>query len=221
MPLQIRGKRAALYLRVSTEEQTVANQRPALAKLVKARGFHVVATYEENVSAVKLRPQYDAMMRDARSGKFDVLIIWSLDRFGRSTLGNLLAVHDLERAGVHVLSAQETWIDVEGPVRQLLIFILSWIAEQERERIRDRTKAGHARARAEGKHIGRPRKRIVIAEAELEIAKLRKGLGREPTREELANRLHVSAATLKRAMVGKGGRALRAAVAGQKSPSPG
>lgn len=150
-------KRAALYLRVSSERQTVENQRPALIKLAKQRGFKVVATYEEKESAVKVRPQYDAMMAAAHAGAFDVLIIWALDRFGRSLMGNLTAVLDLEKRGVLVVSAKESFLELDGPVRSLLVMIFSWVAEQERSRLIERTRAGMDRARREGKQIGRPR----------------------------------------------------------------
>src|SRR5262245_14358454 len=90
-------KRAAHYLRVSSKEQTVDNQRPDLERVAATRGLEVVQTYEEQASAVKVRPQFEAMMRDARRGRFDVLQVWALDRFGRSMVDNLQAVLELDR----------------------------------------------------------------------------------------------------------------------------
>jgi DNA invertase Pin-like site-specific DNA recombinase len=82
-------KRGATYLRVSKGEQATANQRPDVQRLVRARKLHIVAEYEEKASAAKARAKFHAMMRDAHQGKFDVLVVWALDRFGRSMVGNL------------------------------------------------------------------------------------------------------------------------------------
>src|ERR1019366_7298318 len=119
-------KRAAIYLRVSTGEQHTENQAPDVRRVVAARGFVEVATYEESVSTRKRRPEFERMMDDARRGVFDVLVIWSLDRFGRDTIGNLLAVRDLDRIGVQIVSVKEAWLDTTGPTRTLLVAIFSW-----------------------------------------------------------------------------------------------
>jgi DNA invertase Pin-like site-specific DNA recombinase len=150
------GKRAAIYLRVSTFEQNIENQRPEVERIAKVRELEVVKTFEEHISATKKRPAYDAMMKDAHRGKFDVLIIWSLDRLGRSMYGNIGAVVALDQCGVRIVSAQEPWLDSGGPTRQLLIAIFSWVAEQERIRLIQRTTAGIERARKRGVHLGRP-----------------------------------------------------------------
>lgn len=185
--------RAALYLRVSTERQTVANQRPELVRLAKQRGLSIVRTYEEQESAVKNRPQYDAMISDAHRGAFDVVIVWSLDRFGRSALGNLQAVLDLDAKKVRLVNARESWVDTEGPVRQLLIYVLSWVAEQERRRLIERTKAGIERARKEGKALGRPK---TIHSTISVMALLR---GRDATVQSVARQLGCSESSIHRA----------------------
>jgi DNA invertase Pin-like site-specific DNA recombinase len=116
----------------------------------------------ESISTRKRRPDFERMMDDARRGAFEVLVIWSLDRFGRDTIGNLLAVRDLDRLNVQIVSVKEAWLDTTGPTRTLLVAIFSWVAEQERERRSERTKAGLNRVRAHGsrsgKPIGRPRR---------------------------------------------------------------
>ncbi len=94
--------RALLYLRVSSIDLTTDNQRPALEQLARARGLTIVGDYEEQASAAKSRARFDAMMRDAHRGVFAVLLIWALDRFGRETIGNLLAVRELDRLGVRI-----------------------------------------------------------------------------------------------------------------------
>jgi DNA invertase Pin-like site-specific DNA recombinase len=161
-----RVNRAALYLRVSTEEQTVENQRPELVKMARARGLKVGATYEENASAVKERPAFAKMMADAHAGRFDVLIIWAIDRFGRTMAGNLADVMALDARGVRIISARESWLEMDGPARSLLVAVFSWVAEQERRRLSERTRAGLERVRARGVRIGRPAARIDWNEVE-------------------------------------------------------
>jgi putative DNA-invertase from lambdoid prophage Rac len=149
-------KRAAIYLRVSTGEGHTENQEPDVRRLITTRGFVEVEAYVETVSTRKRRPDFERMMDDARRGAFDVLVIWSLDRFGRDTIGNLLAVRDLDRLGVQIVSVKESWLDTTGPTRTLLVAIFSWVAEQERERRSERTRAGLARVRIHGSMSGRP-----------------------------------------------------------------
>lgn len=169
--------RARLYLRVSTKPrkpkpgeppetpargQTVENQRPDLEQIARARGFVVTGEYSEAESTKKRRPEFDRLMRDARRGELDVLLIWALDRLGRDTLVNMQTIAELDRVGVRVVSAQESWLDTTGPTRTLLVAIFSWVAEQERDRRSERTKAGLQRVREKGsrsgKPIGRPRR---------------------------------------------------------------
>lgn len=150
------AQRAAIYLRVSIGEQHTENQEPDVLRLVAARGLVRGARYLESISTRKHRPEFERMMDDARRGAFDVLVIWSLDRFGRDTIGNMLAVRDLDRLGVQLVSAKEAWLDTTGPTRSLLVAIVSWVAEQERERRSERTKAGLDRVRAHGSRSGRP-----------------------------------------------------------------
>lgn len=145
----------AIYLRVSTAIQTTECQRPDVDRLVAASGYNVVATYEEQASAAKYRPEFERMMVDARAGKFTVLVVWALDRFGRSMAGNVRDVIELDKIGVRIVSVKEPWMNTDGPVRELLVAIFSWVAQQERERLIERTKAGIAVARAAGKRIGR------------------------------------------------------------------
>jgi DNA invertase Pin-like site-specific DNA recombinase len=146
----------------------------------------------ETISAVKVRPELKRMMLAAHAGTFDTLIVWALDRLGRSMAGNLQTVLELDRLGVRVVSVREPWLDTSGPVRSLLIAIFGWVAEQERLRIVERTKAGIARARHEGKHVGRPAAHVDLDEA----LRLRR---RGTSIREAARRLGVGASTLQRA----------------------
>jgi putative DNA-invertase from lambdoid prophage Rac len=186
------SRKAAIYLRVSTEDQSLDNQRPDVDRLASARGLDVVARYEEHASAAKARPAFAKMMDDARRGRFDTLVIWALDRFGRSMVKNLEDVRALDGYRVRVISVCESWLDTDGPSRDLLIAVFGWIAEQERKRLVERTRAGMARAKANGVHVGRPR-------AALNVAVARELLpGR--TLGEVALMLRVSVSTLRRAL---------------------
>jgi DNA invertase Pin-like site-specific DNA recombinase len=152
----VSAARAVVYLRVSTADQAVENQLPSLELIAEARGFKLVKLFDELESTRKARPVFDRMMLAARRGEFDVLLVWALDRFGRDTIGNLLAVRELDRLGVRIVSAQDSWLDTTGPARELLVAVMSWVAQQERDRRSERTRAGLARARAQGARIGRP-----------------------------------------------------------------
>lgn len=180
---------------MSDQGQTLENQLPDVERIIGARRLELVATYTEKESAAKPRDEFERMMRDARAGHFGVLVVWAVDRFGRSMLGNLTAIRELERVGVDVISARESWLDTTGPVRDVLLAFISWIAEQERRRIGERTIAGMARARQQGKAIGRPRARVDANALELLLARRRtEGL----TREQMAKCLDVSPRTLRR-----------------------
>jgi DNA invertase Pin-like site-specific DNA recombinase len=183
----------AVYLRVSTDAQSTANQRPDVLRLVRARELDVVEIFEENVSATKSRPQYERMMLAAHQGRFGTIVIWSLDRLGRSLTGNVEALLKLDQCGVRVVSVQEPWLDTSGPVRELLVSIFSWVASQERLRISARTKAGLEQAKRRGRVLGRPKKWIDVDRA---LALRATGM---PIRT-IAQKLGVGASTLHRAL---------------------
>jgi putative DNA-invertase from lambdoid prophage Rac len=126
-------------------------------QLALARGFEPVI-YEEVESAAKARPVLDRMLADVRAGRVQAVAVWALDRLHRSMVG-IQTVLELDRLGVPVLSVREGWLDTSGPVRPLLVAIFGWVAEQERTRLIERTKAGLERARREGKRLGRRRPR--------------------------------------------------------------
>lgn len=193
-----RGERAALYLRVSTDEQTVENQRPELEQLARARGLHVVATYTEIVSgAARKRPRFDAMMADAHRGRFEFLLVWDLTRFGRSMIGNMTAVLELDRRGIQVISVRDTWLDQPaGPLRDLLVAIFSWVAQQEREQLVARTKVGLEGARRRGIRLGRPPARVDVGRARILVE--REGL----SLRRAAKMMGLSSSVLHRALRG-------------------
>lgn len=148
-------KRCAVYLRVSTDRQTTTNQEADVRRMAEARGYEAVV-YEETESAAKARPVLDRMLADVRAGRVHALAVWALDRLSRSMTAAINTVLDLDRLGVPVLSVREPWLDTSGPVRPLLVAIFGWVAEQERARLIERTRAGLERARRQGKRLGRP-----------------------------------------------------------------
>jgi len=161
-------KRCAVYLRVSTDRQTVDNQAAEVCRLAVARGYEPVV-YEEVESAAKARPVLDRMLADARAGRLQAVAVWALDRLHRSMTGAINTVLEFDRLGVQVLSVREGWLDTSGPVRPLLVAIFGWVAEQERARLIERVHAGLERARRQGKVLGRPPTSPVLLRAAAEL----------------------------------------------------
>jgi DNA invertase Pin-like site-specific DNA recombinase len=150
-------KRAAVYARVSTTEQTPENQLQVLRAFAGARGWTVTEFVDHGVSGAKdRRPALDAMLAAVRARKVDVVVIVKLDRLARSTRHLVTLVAELEALGVDLVVLDQA-IDTTTPAGRLLFHMLAAIAEFERDLIRDRVLAGLRRARAEGKHLGRPR----------------------------------------------------------------
>jgi len=156
----MKTKRAAIYLRVSTDDQTTENQRQALVEVASRRGWQVVETYQDQgVSGAKgrdQRPGFDRMLKDASRRRFDVLAVWSIDRLGRSTAAVATALDDLEAAGVR-LYADKEGVDASTAHGRAMLEMASVFARLERSMIVERVKAGMARAKAQGTHVGRPR----------------------------------------------------------------
>jgi DNA invertase Pin-like site-specific DNA recombinase len=148
-------KRAALYMRVSTVDQHPETQLLDLRQMAAQRGYQVIAEITDRISGVKARrPGLDELMRDARRGKFDVVLVWATDRLARSTRHFLEVLDELNRLGVEYISLREN-IDTGGPLGRAIIVIVSAVAELERSLIVERVRAGMRRARLEGRHIGR------------------------------------------------------------------
>ncbi|OJY72359.1 MAG: resolvase [Rhodospirillales bacterium 70-18] len=152
-------KRAALYLRVSTDGQTTENQRRVLCEVAERRGWSVVTVYEDaGISGAKgrdRRPGFDAMLKDATRRRFDVLMFWSIDRLGRSTAMVATALAELEAAGVSIYADKEA-MDATTPHGRAMLQMAAVFAELERGMIRERVMAGLERAKAQGVRLGRP-----------------------------------------------------------------
>jgi DNA invertase Pin-like site-specific DNA recombinase len=143
--LMSKPKRAALYVRVSTDKQTVENQVRDLKLVAERRGWTVVEVYSDaGISGAKRRdqrPGLDAMLKDASRRKFDVVMAWALDRLGRSLIDLLGTIEHLEAAGVDLYLDQQS-IDTTTPMGRLLFQITGAFAEFERSIIRQRIHAG-------------------------------------------------------------------------------
>ncbi len=154
---QSAGIRAALYVRVSTRDQTTENQEGELRRWADRLGLEVDRVYADTASGARSdRAALTAVLAGAHRRQFDVLLIWSLDRLSREGIGPMTRYMDqLRGAGVRVMSHQESWVDTASPVWDLLLAVFAWVGQQEQQRIGERVRAGQARARAQGVRFGR------------------------------------------------------------------
>lgn len=150
--------RAAIYARVSTFDQEPENQLQELRLYCTARDWTGTEFVDRGVSGSKEnRPALDALLRDAKRRRFDVLVCWRLDRLGRNLKHLVTMLEELTGLGIAFVSLGEG-IDCTTPAGKLQLHILAALAEFERGRIRERVMAGLQRARTQGKRLGRPRK---------------------------------------------------------------
>jgi DNA invertase Pin-like site-specific DNA recombinase len=153
-------KRAAIYVRVSTDKQTVENQVRELRQIAERRGWQVVTEYSDaGVSGAKgrdKRPGLDQMLKDASKRRFDVVMAWAIDRLGRSLIDLLGTIQTLEACGVDLYLDQQA-IDTTTPAGKLMFQVTGAFAEFERSMIRQRVNAGLKRAVEQGKQLGRPK----------------------------------------------------------------
>lgn len=151
--------KVGIYSRVSTGVQDTKNQSEVLIDWASQRGYEVVKIYTEEESAWRNGHQRELanMIVDARKRKFQAILVWALDRLSREgALAILSLVQKLSIYGVKVLSYQEAWTEAPGEMSELLYALTGWVARMESQRRSERTKAGLARVKAQGKHLGRP-----------------------------------------------------------------
>ena len=156
--LKVKGgtvMKAAIYARVSLAVQEPENQLAELRRYVSARGWQAVEYVDHGVSGTReSRPALDRMMKDARQRRIDSVVVWRLDRLGRSLRHLLGTLEEFEQLGVTFVSIGEG-IDLSTPAGRLQVAVLAAISAFERERIVERVRAGMARAKAQGKRLGR------------------------------------------------------------------
>ena len=150
--------RAAIYARVSTLDQEPENQLAELRRYVGARSWPAAVEYvDKGVSgSTDRRPALDRLVADARRRRFDVLVVWRLDRLGRSLKHLVTLLDELHAVGVAFVSLGEG-IDCTTPAGTLQLHILAALAQFERARIVERVQAGLQRAKRQGRTLGRPR----------------------------------------------------------------
>jgi DNA invertase Pin-like site-specific DNA recombinase len=187
--------RAAIYGRVSTANhgQDVDMQLRELRQFADARGWQITDEYVENgVSGSKdSRPELNRLMADAKKRKFDAVLIWKLDRFGRSLRHLVNALAEFESLGIAFVSLTNN-LDLTTPSGRLMFQIIGAMSEFERALIQERVRAGIRNAQAKGRKIGRPRATVDVRQ----IAGLRaQGL----SYQAIGTRLGVSDATVRRA----------------------
>src|SRR6516164_5477954 len=172
------NKRAALYVRVSTDAQTVENQIRELRQVARRRGWDVIEVYSDaGISGAKGRngrPGLDSMLKDASRRKFDIVVAWAIDRLGRSLSDLLDTIQHLDACGVDLYLDQQA-IDTTTPMGKLVFQLTGAFAEFERTMIRQRVKAGLKRAVAPTMNLGRP---TIDSATERKVQKqLAKGIG--------------------------------------------
>jgi DNA invertase Pin-like site-specific DNA recombinase len=173
------AKRVALYLRVSTTEQTVENQQRELAAVAERHGWDVVASYTDaGISGTKgrdKRPGYDRLCQGIARREFDQVAAWSVDRLGRSLQELVAFLAELHAKGVDLYLHQQG-IDTGTPAGKAMFQMMGVFAEFERAMIVERVNAGLARARANGTRLGRPSAMTPAKERKVR-ALLAKGVG--------------------------------------------
>ncbi len=188
-------KRVAIYARVSTNGQSVTNQLRELHQVAKRQGWKVVAEFiDRGVSGAKgraQRPQFDKLCQAATRREIDLIMSWSVDRLGRSLQHLVTFLGEIHAKGVDLYLHQQG-VDTSTPAGKALFQMCGVFAEFERSMIQERVKAGLARARAQGKKLGRPR---VAASIERKVRTHRtKGMGIKA----IARKLGIGTGTVQR-----------------------
>jgi putative DNA-invertase from lambdoid prophage Rac len=187
--------RAALYARVSThDQQTLPMQLSTMRAYARKRGWAVAMEVKDVGSGATIRQKREELLATARRRGVDVIIVWRLDRWGRSLVDLITTLQELSSLKVGFVSLTEA-LDLTTPGGRALAGMLAVFAEFERDILRDRVKAGIAQARKEGRQHGRP---LSVALHKQEIKKLfRKGL----SKREIAKRLKISRTSVRRLLV--------------------
>jgi DNA invertase Pin-like site-specific DNA recombinase len=186
--------KVALYARVSThDQQTLKLQLDQLNKYAKSRKWKVVLEIKEVGSGAKERPKREELIKAAKRREIDCILVWKLDRWGRSLPDLVTTLKELSEVGVAFVSYTET-LDLSTPSGRAMIGLLSVFAEFERDLLRERVKAGILQARSEGRVGGRPKTAALQTE---EVRKLfKKGI----SKSEIARKLRIGRTSVRRAL---------------------
>jgi len=189
--------RARLYSRVSTsDQQTLAMQNRAMREYAARRGWAVTMQIREVSSGAVKREAREKLLEAARRREIDLVLVWRLDRWGRSVTDLLATLQELEHLGVGFVSLTEA-LDLTTPAGRGMAGLLAILAEFEREILRERTRAGLAHARQNGKRLGRP---PTAAAHAAEIQKLhRAGV----SKSEIARQVQIGRTSVRRILGAK------------------
>ncbi len=184
--------RAGLYARVSTQDQqSVPMQNRALREYAARRGWTIAIQVKEVGSGATQRQLREKLLDAARRREIDVVLVWRLDRWGRSVADLLTTLQELQHLGVGFVSLTEA-LDLTTPAGRAMAALLSVFAEFEREILRERVRAGLAHARLNGKRLGRP------ATATMHADKVRKLRRSGLSKSEIARRLNIGRTSVRR-----------------------
>jgi DNA invertase Pin-like site-specific DNA recombinase len=184
--------RAALYARVSThDQQTLPMQMAEMREYAARRGWQVVLEVEDVGSGARVLPKREELIKAARRRRIDLIVVWRLDRWGRSLLDLISTLQELLSLEVGFVSLSDA-LDMTTPGGRALAGMLAVFAEFERDILRERVKAGIAHARREGKPHGRPP--TVLSRAPEAQALFAQGL----SKRAIAKRLNVSRTSVRR-----------------------
>ena len=189
--------RAGLYARVSTnDQQTLPMQSHALREYAARRGWTIALQVREVGSGAAKRQAREKLLEAARRRQIDVVLVWRLDRWGRSVTDLLATLQELDHLGVGFVSLTEA-LDLTTPAGRAMAGLLAIFAEFEREILRERTRAGLAHARQNGKRLGRP------MTAGLRAADIRKLHCAGVSKSEIARRLQIGRTSVRRILEAK------------------
>jgi DNA invertase Pin-like site-specific DNA recombinase len=184
--------RAGLYARVSThDQQTLAMQNWAMREYAACRGWTIALQVREVNSGAAKREAREKILDAARRREIDLVLVWRLDRWGRSVTDLLATLQELEHLGVGFVSLTEA-LDLTTPAGRAMAAMLAVFAAFEREVLQERTRAGLAHARANGKRLGRP------ATAAIHAAEIRKLHRAGISKSEIARRVQVGRTSVRR-----------------------
>jgi putative DNA-invertase from lambdoid prophage Rac len=180
---RVETDRVAIYARVSThDQQTLPMQLEAMRAYAERKGWQIASTVEEVGSGAKTRPRREELLRAARRREIDVIVVWRLDRWGRSLVDLIATLQELTALSVGFVSLSEA-LDLTTPSGRAFAGMLAVFAEFERDILRDRVKAGIAQARKEGRPHGRPAKIVGKTQEIQDLA--RKGLSKSAIAKQL------------------------------------
>jgi DNA invertase Pin-like site-specific DNA recombinase len=153
--------RTAIYCRVSTQSQEILNQSLELRRFCELRQWTIVDEFiDHGISGMtEARPELDRMMKAARRRSFDLVLVWKLDRLGRNLRHLIVTIDEFRALGIGFASLNEG-IDTTTPAGKLQLHVLAAISEFEFGRLQERIRLGMARAKAQGRHLGRPRPNV-------------------------------------------------------------